>query len=635
MSAIIHHIKVGKKMFKNLGERWTLRLITITPLVALALLTVVITSFYIDKMNFYFEENAKHYLSEYIAGEQRQGEIYVKDIDLLATYMVNNLDNNIKKELDERLLLAYKTAETIYEKYHHKLSAKALKAHIVDALSAMTWYGKRNYVFVTDYEGNNIYSGSDDLIGKNLSAWQDADGRAIVLEEIQLARKYGEGYLKTRFREETGLQSIKVKDFGHYEWFLGTGIHHDRALREAKEKLLDLIKQSPKDRSGYIAIFENNRLLFTSERDENVSSSLLLEKMHKHLVDTDGWVELPQEDAHIYIHYFEPFHWHIVYGFKKGYFNTMLMDQQKKVKKSFDEEVRFVIAVSVVIALLVALLTFIVSRRIIAIIKAYKNELEHQETALRELNSSLEVRVQKEVLAHREKEKMLIQQSKMAAMGDMLSMIAHQWRQPLNQISYVLMNIDAAYEFKELTPQYMDEKVKEGTQILEYMSQTIDDFKNFFKPDKERSEVQVSEVIEDTISLVKKSLDAYNIKLALQIESRSRINIYRNELIQVILNLIGNAKDALVLGKVRDPKIMIRLLDDDAGVVIEVEDNGGGVEEGIKEKIFEPYFSTKGEQSGTGLGLYMVKTIIETHLHGKIDLYDGKEGAIFTIFLKK
>lgn len=357
---------------RALGERWTLRLIIITPLAALAILTLVITSFYIDKMNFYFKANAERYLAEYISGEKRQGEVFVKEIDLLAKYTVNHLDENIKKELDGRLELAYRTADILYQKYRKKLSERAIKEHITDALSTMTWHGEKNYVFVTDYEGNNILSGSQDLKGKNLSGWSDADGRAIVLEEIQMARKHGEGYLETRFREETGLQTIKVKDFGHYNWFFGSGIHKERVLKADKDKLLKLITRAPKDRSGYIAIFEKKKPVFISEEDENELSSSMLTKMQEHLVDENGWVELPQENAHIYIRYFAPFDWHLVYGFKKDHFDSMLQDQQQKMKENFAKEVTLVVAASTFIALLVGILTFIVSRRIIAIIQEYK-----------------------------------------------------------------------------------------------------------------------------------------------------------------------------------------------------------------------------------------------------------------------
>ncbi len=622
-------------MFRNLGERWTLRLIIITPLAALAILTVVITSFYVDKMSYYFNKNAERYMQEYVNNEKRQGEAYVQDLDKLTSYIDLNLEENVKKELDERLVLAKRTASYIYDKYKGKLSTKAIKTRIIDALYNMRWHDKKNYVWITDYDGNNILSHTPELIGVNISGFTDAEGRAIILEEIQIARKYGEGYLKTYFKKGDSLQIVKVVDFKHFNWYFGTGIHLDRAREDRKEAILELVKESPDSDSGYLLIFDGEKILFSSENSRSELSDVMLKKIEKHRHDKTGWIEFPDENVHLYVHQFEPYNWTFVYGFKQSYFNNMLQEQQAQMHDEFNKEMQFIIFASIIIAFLVGVLTFIVSRRIIAIIEEYRVELDLNEAELRELNFSLEERVREQVVAHREKDKMLIQQSKMAAMGDMISMIAHQWRQPLNQMSYVLMNIESAYEFKELTPKYMDEKVKEGTKLLEYMSHTIDDFKNFFKPDKARSDEQISEVLEHTVSLVKKSLDAHNINLEMTLESDARLMVYRNELLQVILNLITNAKDAMVMNEVPEPKMHISIAEDETSVIISVCDNGGGVDEAIKAKIFEPYFTTKGTQSGTGLGLYMAKTIVEEHLNGTLTVVNTSDGACFKIALLK
>jgi len=620
---------------KAIVEQWTLRLIIITPLVSLAILTVVITSFYVDKLNYYFKENAARYLEEYIAGEKLKGEEYVKDIDILANNNYEQLEASVQQELDEELELAQHAAVTIYEKYRGKLPESAIKERIVDVLSSMSLRGRKNNIWVTDYDGNSILPGSQEFRNKNISSYTDADGRAIILEEIQIARKYGRGYLKTRSRADAPLQVVKVVNFGHFNWFFGSGIYLDRAMQQKKAELLELIAKAPKGRSGYIALFENAQPLYVSEYDQRELSASFLEKMRQNLVPEDGWIDLPQEDAHIYVRYFKPFNWHIVYGFKKAFFNAVLQDQQERMKKEIDQEIRMIVYASVIIALLIGILTFIVSRYIFGIIRNYKEALENRETELRQLNASLQEQVQQEVHAHREKEKMLIQQSKMAAMGDMLSMIAHQWRQPLNQISYVLMNIEAAYEHRELTTAYMDEKVKEGTMLLEYMSHTIDDFKNFFKPDKERSEEQISEVVAHTVGFIEQSLESYRIALVIEAETDAKLMIYRNELIQVLLNIISNAQDALVENEVAEPRIKITINEDMQSVTITVCDNGGGVDELIKTKIFDPYFSTKEAKSGTGLGLYMAKTIVEEHLNGEITVSNTPEGACFAVRLNK
>ncbi|MCJ7764685.1 MAG: cache domain-containing protein [Thiovulaceae bacterium] len=621
--------------FSTLTGRWTLRLIIITPLAALAILTVIITSFYIDKLNYYFKENAARFLQAYIDSEKRQGEEFVKDINILASYNVEHLEESVKKELDGRLDVAHRTAAFIYNKYKGTLAEKAVKERIVDALSSMTWNDKRDSVWITDYEGNSILSGTRAFKGKNLAALEDADGRAIILEEIQTARKYGEGYLKTQLKAGGSLQIEKVVDFNHFDWYFGSSIRLDQARQERKKELLHLIEKAPKNSSGYITIFEDKEPIYISEKDAQELSGAFLQKMRQSLDQNDGWVDLPQESTHIYTIFFKPFGWHIIYGFKKAYFDATLQGQQSKMKMEIDQEIRFIIFASASIAFLVGLLTFIVSRRIIVIIKEFKSELDSRELQLLELNRSLEDRVEAEVRAHREKEKMLIQQSKMAAMGDMISMIAHQWRQPLNQMSYLLMNIEAAYEYKELTPPYMEKKVKEGTKLLEYMSHTIDDFKNFFKPDKERSQEQISEVLEHTIGFIKKSLDSLNIVLEVNVRSEASLMLYRNELMQVFLNILTNAKDALVETEPAEPKIEISIDADEVSVSIEICDNGGGVDDAIMTKIFEPYFSTKGAKSGSGLGLYMSKTIVEEHLNGKLTVYNTEAGACFVVRLNR
>jgi len=618
----------------TLAERWTLRLIIITPMVALAILTVVITTFYIDKMEFYFKQNAQRYLAEYIESEKSQGEAVVRDIYLLSDYKTNRIEEQMKKELDERVALAYNTAEIIYKKYKGKLKDHAIKEHIKDALTAMTWYGKKNYIFITDYEGNNILSGAQKYNKKNLLHYSDADGRAIILEEIQLARKKGEGYLTTRFSKESSKQIMKIKDFGHFGWFFGSGMHFDRAIEKEKRNIHNLVVNAPKDRSGYILLYEDNRLIYNSEEREEELSTQQRNQITAYLNKRKGWVEMADGETHLYIRYIQAFDWYIVYGFKKATFNNMLQEQYMKMKANFDDEVLFVVLASIGIALLVAILTFIVTRRIIVIIQEYKSALQKREDELQELNSSLEVRVQEALDAYREKDKMLIQQSKMAAMGDMISMIAHQWRQPLNQMSFVLMNIDAAYEYKELTPKYLDEKIKEGTNLLEYMSHTIDDFKNFFKPDKAKSDEKICEVMQKTIDLVQKSLDSHNVSISLDVSCSRTLSIYRNELMQVFLNIINNAKDVLVEKEIQEGVIKIEITEVNDNVEVSICDNGGGVEEANLEKIFEPYFSTKEAKSGTGLGLYMAKTIVTEHLNGELRVSNSSDGACFSIVLK-
>jgi signal transduction histidine kinase len=325
--------------------------------------------------------------------------------------------------------------------------------------------------------------------------------------------------------------------------------------------------------------------------------------------------------------------WHLIYGFDISALSTKEIERQIALDKVLDNEFSFIVKVSAMIVFFVVILSLLLSRKINQIFKQYQQEVEERRNELEILNKSLEQRVQSEIKRHRQKEKMLIQQSKMAEMGDMLSMIAHQWRQPLNQLSYIFMNIDSAYEFKELTQEYLDTKIKEGNEQLEFMSVSIDDFRNYFKPDKEKESVLVSKVVKTSVTLMKHTLEENMVNIELITEGTKPTHIYKNEFIQVLLNLIKNAKDVLISKNIENKKITILSKCYKESLVVEVCDNGGGVDEGIKDKIFDPYFSTKDAKSGTGLGLYMSKMIIEEHLGGKLSVRNTQEGACFTIEL--
>ncbi|QSZ41917.1 PAS domain S-box protein [Sulfurimonas aquatica] len=233
------------------------------------------------------------------------------------------------------------------------------------------------------------------------------------------------------------------------------------------------------------------------------------------------------------------------------------------------------------------------------------------------------------------KDKMLMSQSRFAAMGEMIGMIAHQWRQPIAGISMDANNIlvDIALDnFKN------DDAEKYANDILElsqHLSKTIDDFRNFFKPDKVTSDVSIQEVMSETFRIVKESLKNNNIEFKIISESTSEVNVYPRELMQVFVNIINNAKDALVENNIKDGYIEVKIYDDETYVNIDICDNGNGIDMKILSKIFDPYFTTKDEKNGTGLGLYMSKMIIEDHLEGMIDAHNKEEGACFRVRLLK
>ncbi|QCI28664.1 sensor histidine kinase [Caminibacter pacificus] len=241
----------------------------------------------------------------------------------------------------------------------------------------------------------------------------------------------------------------------------------------------------------------------------------------------------------------------------------------------------------------------------------------------------LDLRVKEEIEKRQQKEQMLMHQSKLASLGEMLGNIAHQWRHPLTRLSLLIQNLEMAAQMNKLDKDFI-QKFKEKAQAqIEYMSQTIDDFTNFFKKDTKKVEFCPKEIIEDALKLMEGRIKQNKVEVVLDIKKTEPILGYKTEFSQVVLNIINNAIDVLKERDIKDRKIFIRI----DGKKIEIEDNAGGIPEEIKDKIFEPYFTTKFQSQGTGIGLYMSKIIISQHFKGKLYAYNSEKGAVFVIDL--
>jgi signal transduction histidine kinase len=624
------------------SERNILRLIIITPLLTILLVIATATYLYVKRIKDTYKDEQKRYIKEYIASQKLQSENWVTQTIQLLEYSNNQLENNIKKELKQRVDIAYDTASYIQEKYNKLSHEVIIKRHISDSLKRMVWQGAQNSIWITDYRGNNILSASKELENGSGIDYQDADGRSIVLEQIQMVHKNKEGFITTRVGSSAREQIMYVKDFGHYDWYIGSGVYIDEALKELKETELNLIRSFPTDDSGFIGVFDGRKLVYVSRSAKPYMDVQMGYELTQNRDAPAMWSQIEGEHLMFYSQTFEPFGWTVVYGFDRSRMDARVIEDQKRLEQRIVTEMWRIAFGALAIGIVSVVLSLFFSRRITSVFRQYQDEVNERElwlqnanVKLQQLNDSLEQRVTKAVHEHQEKEKMLIQQSKMAEMGDMISMIAHQWRQPLNQMSYLFMNIEGAFEYKELTKAYLEEKISEGTKLLEFMSHTIDDFRNFFRPDKERTELSVSEVVQEALLLIEQTLEVDGISLNTTYKSHSSIALFRNELIQVIINLVKNAKEALLHNDTPVPVITIQTLEGSEHVYIEVSDNGGGVDEAIMLKIFDPYFSTKGSMQGTGLGLYMSKTIIEGHLNGTLQVQNRNDGACFIITISK
>jgi len=253
---------------------------------------------------------------------------------------------------------------------------------------------------------------------------------------------------------------------------------------------------------------------------------------------------------------------------------------------------------------------------------------------IEDYNYTLEQKIKEAIVDTKEKEKLLQEQSRHAQMGEMISMIAHQWRQPLAAISSTSAAINLKAKLDKLDKENAINLSSKISSYSQHLSQTIDDFREFFKKNKEKKEITYTELINSVLSIIEESVQNKNITLIKELSCEEKLYTYTNEIKQVILNLIKNAEDILLEKSIEKPCIKVITYKEGDALILEISDNAGGIPENIIDKIFDPYFSTKIKKDGTGLGLYMSKTIIEEHCNGKISVTNGEDGAIFKIELE-
>ncbi|MEA3554807.1 MAG: ATP-binding protein [Campylobacterota bacterium] len=250
-------------------------------------------------------------------------------------------------------------------------------------------------------------------------------------------------------------------------------------------------------------------------------------------------------------------------------------------------------------------------------LELYKNQLEDE--------VALELRLNKE------KDRLIAEQSKLAAMGEMIGAIAHQWRQPLNALSGHIQFLEDDFDDKLVDKKYITKFVDKNMEFIKFMSNTIDDFRNFFRVDKKKIKFMVRQKVLQTFKIVQNELTNYDINLNINDGDFASYG-FANEFQQVILNIINNSKDALMQNRIENKKIEIVIKETG---IIEISDNAGGICEDIISRVFEPYFTTKDEGKGTGIGLYMSKKIIEDNMEGEITARNYKDGVLIKIKLNK
>ena len=381
-------------------------------------------------------------------------------------------------------------------------------------------------------------------------------------------------------------------------------------LEESRESYFEIYDLAP---IGYLTILDNGII-----QETNLTAANILGTTRNFMVQKPLTQFIFNEDQDVY------------YLYKKFLFDSFLnQGNQETLKK--DCEIRMIRPDKTVFWSNITATLFkdkdknIKLRLVISDITQRKKS----DDALNRLNDELNNQIQSAIHEIREKDLLLIAKSRQASLGEMISNIAHQWRQPLNNLGIHVQKYKIFYESGKLDLSEINHLEDKAMKQILYMSQTIDDFRNFFKPDKIKTRFYIGSIIQKTINLIGHSLVHHQIVLKLILDKDTEIEGFPNEYGQVLINIVTNAKEILVENKIENPVITIHATQKNGKSKVTITDNGGGISPKAMDKIFEPYFTTK--EQGTGIGLFMSKMIIEKYMGGTLTAANIDNGAVFQI----
>ncbi len=616
------------------------------PILAL-LFTIAITTFlYIEKKT-KFNKLTEEIQSTFIKNKK---QTIKEQIDNLYYYIVSeqkDLQESLEKSLSYEVKQTHKIAKNIYYRYKHNHSKDEIKEMIKAAIREIRFNNDRAYFFIIDKEGKNqLHPIMPELEGKDVYNTRDSKGSYIVKEPLELLKKkdeifYNWYWVKSQEDKKEYKKIGFIKNFHELNWVIGTGEYLEEFSKDTQEKILKQIEKLRYGKNSYFIVTNKdekyishinknliNKDVFKILEETNTTESI--DTIKKILKTKEGFVTLdffkPNSNVVsskiIYLKNIPNWGWTISTGFYVDDASKAIEDEKKRIEKEYQENLKnllFIFLISIIILVpLFFYISFIIEKKF----KKYKDS------------------IQEHIDENQKQYKLLAQKSKLTAMGEMLANIAHQWKQPLSLITTSTSSIKLNKELGIKDDEFLYKSIDNIQINANHLAETINDFMDFFRPDKNKNKFFMKDVIAKTLKLLSSQFQAKKIEIIQQIQDISIIS-YERELLQVLLNIISNSKDAILENSIENGLIFIEIYKNENNVIIEIKDNAKGINENIKERIFEPYFTTKNKAQGTGIGLYMSQEIITKHMNGTIEVdniqyeYNKQieKGAIFKITL--
>ncbi|RXJ99575.1 hypothetical protein CRU98_05985 [Arcobacter sp. CECT 8986] len=655
-------------------EKYLSKLIIFTPIILIILVTTLVTFTQINKLENKFIDDSSKLKAKLINEEKNKLSQKIDTLNDYILYKKSTTKNIINEQIQKRVELVYNIVLHKYNKDTGILRQSETKKDLINIIKQMN-LDNNGYFFLIDIKNKNfkpiIYPSNKNYINKNITNTNDVAHHEFILKSKELLKVKDEGYvtytLKQNINKLSDYQKISfIKKFEPYHWLIGYGEYFEIIDNLLKQDVLNRINSLAYSSEQKIFVLDkNNNILNKSEdkslkiQDKDFIKKVELYRNSDYEKTFFYWTK--NYENLIAFKYIKEWNWVLVNSIDLKSLEKTIIDiigNKKIEEKNF---ITYSIKIAFIVILIGSLLTFFLSKRIEMIFKSYKNNIESQKNALKNINATLESKVkektkalellneqlkdevQKEVLKNREKDQMLFNQSKMAAMGEMIGNIAHQWRQPLSTISTAASGIAIKIDYNLVSPEEIKDDLKSIVNTTQYLSQTIEDFRNFFKENKQKENFNLKDCINDSLNIVDSSFKNNYIEVVLNTED-IEVHTIKSELTQAILNILTNAKDILTdkINQFEEKRVIyIDLYKDENFAYIEIWDNGGGIKKEILNKIFEPYFTTKHQSQGTGIGLYMTREIIIKHLNGNIKVeninkkYQDKNylGANFKIII--
>ena len=617
--------------------------------------------------------------------EEKNAKESLSKIVTISKNVYFDLESYKKEALEQHKTELKKISDTLWSIV---FANKSITQKEASAAIKNTRYGHDGYFWINDFKQKMImHPFIPSLEGEDLTDYKDVNGVYLFRDFVKVAKKDGAGYVGYSWpkpgEKEEQLKISYIKAYPQFGWIVGTGVYIDdidkevnKRKEELKSQLKEIIAETKIGKSGYLYIFDSNGLVIAHPDKKMTGSSIkgfINPTTKKHLLDdlkmaskTDEkmleykWNKLEDKTHFIYnkiawIEYIPELDWYVGSSVYEEDFKDSLNNMSGYISIISFSSLCFAIFLSYLflrnlLEPIARLSKF--ATKVTAGNYSIRNDItQNDEIGIlaKEFNNmvvtiddnikNLELKVKEEVDKNKETNEQLFKSEKMAAMGEMIGNIAHQWRQPLTVITAAASGIQVQHELKILNEQKLNMACATINKNAQYLSQTIDDFRNFIKGDRVKITFNLKKNIESFLKLVDGSIKANDIEIILDLEEDIEIFSYPNELNQCLINLFNNAKDALKEHNIDEKIIFIKTFREGEEVVIEMKDNGKGILEEILPNIFEPYFTTKHKSQGTGLGLNMSYKIIVEGFGGTIEannehfVWNGKEmyGASFTI----